>query len=346
MKRIVICADGTWNKPEKDPDKDIATNVLRTARAIKPVASDGTEQVVFYDWGLGSYHASVTAGAFGDGINKNIQDNYRFIVQNYKPGDELYFFGFSRGAYTVRSLAGFINNCGILRRPHARRIAAAYEDIYKNTKLKPSGKKSREFRAKYSVQPDVKIRFVGVWDTVGALGIPIRMLGFMNEKHLFHDAQIGRNIEIARHALAIDERRDDFAPTIWEPNAGMDLQQVWFAGVHSDVGGGYKADKRGRLLSDIPLEWMLQEAGATRDGVKGLEFEPHLRRRLKGDVRADQNESYEGFIKVMGEKVRGMKKRRDLSLHSSVKERWEKRKSYRPDNLKKFVKKYGWGQLA
>ncbi len=344
MKRIVICADGTWNKPEKNLKKDIPTNVLRVARAIKPVASDGTEQVVFYDWGLGSYHDSVTAGAFGDGINKNIQDNYRFIVQNYNPGDELYFFGFSRGAYTVRSLAGFINNCGILRRPHANRITPAYNDIYKNTKIKPRDKKSRDFRAKYSVQPYVKIRFIGVWDTVGALGVPISVLGFMNDKHLFHDTQIGSNIEIARHALALDEVRDDFQPTIWKRNKGLDLQQVWFAGVHSDVGGGYKADKKGRLLSDIPLEWMMQEAGAKRDGIAGLEFEPHIRRRLKGDPRAEQNESYEGFIKMMGKKIREIPK--STTLHSSVKTRWEKQKRYRPDNLKAFVKKHGWGQLA
>lgn len=335
MKRIVICADGTWNKPEEDPEKDTSTNVLRVARAIKPVASDGIQQVVFYDWGLGSYHSSVTAGGFGQGINKNIQDDYRFIVQNYDPDDELYFFGFSRGAYTVRSLAGFMNNCGILKRTDAKRIASAYEDVYKDPKLHPRDKKSVEFREKYSVVLDPRIHFVGVWDTVGALGVPIRMLGFMNEKHLFHDNKIGPNIDYARHALAIDERRDDFEPTIWKTRAGMDLAQVWFAGVHSDVGGGYAPDKKKRLLSDIPLEWMMDEASKA-----GLEFEPHLARGLKGSHRADQNESYEGLMRLMGERVRKIPK--STFIHSSVKDRWEARTKYRPDNLDKFVKKHGW----
>lgn len=118
MKRIVICADGTWNRPEKDPE-DQPTNVLKLARAVKPVASDGIAQQVFYDWGLGSYHDTVVASTTGRGINKNIMGNYRYLVQNYAPGDEIYLFGFSRGSYTVRSLCGLINNCGILKRPDA-----------------------------------------------------------------------------------------------------------------------------------------------------------------------------------------------------------------------------------
>ena len=109
-KRIVICADGTWNRPEKDPQKEWPTNVLRMARAIKPVADDGVVQQVFYDWGVGSYHDVLYAGITGQGVQKNIMDAYRYIVQNYTPGDELFFFGFSRGAYTVRSLCGMINN--------------------------------------------------------------------------------------------------------------------------------------------------------------------------------------------------------------------------------------------
>ena len=100
MKNIVICADGTWNRPEEDLAKDHPTNVLKIARAIAPVSEDGAEQVVFYDWGLGSYHDGLVAGAFGKGINKNIQDCYRFIVQNYSLGDRLFFFGFSPVSYT------------------------------------------------------------------------------------------------------------------------------------------------------------------------------------------------------------------------------------------------------
>ncbi len=141
-KRIVICADGTWN----DPEDENPTNVLRLARAVKPVASKGVKQVVFYDWGVGSYYAKVRGGISGLGMMKNIQDGYRFIVQNYKPGDELYFFGFSRGAYTVRSLAGFIYNCGILKREHARLIQKAF-DLYKDRKIHPESAASSKFRS-------------------------------------------------------------------------------------------------------------------------------------------------------------------------------------------------------
>ena len=115
-KRIVVCADGTWNRPEKNLKEDVPTNVIRLARAVSPVAGDGMPQQVFYDWGLGSYHDEWSAGTMGSGIHKNIMDGYRYIVQNYSPGDELFLFGFSRGAYTVRSLCGLINNCGILKR--------------------------------------------------------------------------------------------------------------------------------------------------------------------------------------------------------------------------------------
>ena len=126
-KRIVVCADGTWNRPEKNVNEDVPTNVLRIARAIKPDDGNAVPQQVFYDRGLGSYHDQVTAGVTGKGIHKDIMDGYRYIVQNYSPGDELFFFGFSRGAYTVRSLCGLLNNCGIVKRADARLIQRAFD---------------------------------------------------------------------------------------------------------------------------------------------------------------------------------------------------------------------------
>lgn len=115
MKHIVICADGTWQSPESDT----ATHVLRLAESVAPVSASGVPQVVYYDWGVGSDGDRLSGGITGKGIDKNIQDCYRFVVHNYAPGDALYLFGFSRGAYTVRSLAGLIRNCGILRPEHA-----------------------------------------------------------------------------------------------------------------------------------------------------------------------------------------------------------------------------------
>ena len=188
MKRIVICADGTWNRPEQNLAKDAPTNVLKLARAIKP-EHDGVEQVVFYDWGVGSDVDPVAGGLFGAGIDKNIQDAYRFIVQNFESGDELYFFGFSRGAYTVRSLAGFIRNCGILRRTHAQLIHSAFE-LYRDRGKHPDSVTARRFRKRCGCGHQPRIRFIGAWDTVGALGVPVSVLGFLNENHLFHDTEL------------------------------------------------------------------------------------------------------------------------------------------------------------
>ena len=133
MANIVVCADGTWNRPEEDLEADFPTNVLRLAQAVKPTSGD-TKQHVFYDWGLGAYHDKLLGGGIGRGIHKNILDGYRYIVQNYAPRDKLYLFGFSRGAYTVRALCGLINNCGILKRADARLIPKLGAD----TKAQPS----------------------------------------------------------------------------------------------------------------------------------------------------------------------------------------------------------------
>ena len=337
MKRIVICADGTWNRPEQDIEKDFPTNVLKIARSVEPVCSrDGVEQVVFYDWGIGSYYDSKVGGATGRGINKNVQDSYRFIVQNYDPGDQLYFFGFSRGAYTVRSLAGFMNNCGVLQRKHANRIHEAFE-LYKSP-IKPDGRKSVRFRKDYACDLDVRIRFVGVWDTVGALGIPLSFAGLLNDKHHFHDNKIGPNIDFARHALAIDEKREDFEPTIWKRRPGLDLLQVWFAGVHTDVGGGYVKPGR-QALSDIPLGWIADEAEAS-----GLALEAHLSKKRRAVATAKLHDSYKGFMKLLGKSRRRIKG--TTRIHSSVKTRYEADSDYRPPYLVKHLKKKGWGDLV
>ncbi len=338
MKRIVICADGTWNRPEQGDD-DRPTNVLKLARAIEPVTHDEdgseVEQVVFYDWGIGSYYGSVSGGATGKGINKNVQDGYRFIVQNYDPGDELYFFGFSRGAYTVRSLSGFIYNCGILERRHANLIHDAFE-LYKSPS-RPDSRTSKRFRKDYSRGEAIRVRFIGVWDTVGALGIPLSFAGFLNDRHHFHDNKIGPNIDCARHALAIDELREDFEPTIWKSRRGLDLKQVWFCGVHTDVGGGYIHPGRA-ALSDIPLAWMMREAREM-----GLGIEQHLDTVLRPSATARLHDSYKGFMKLLGKSRR--KIGRNTRIHASVKERYDRDRKYRPRPLVKYVKKYGWDRL-
>ena len=337
-RRIVVCADGTWNRPERDPDRDVPTNVLRLARAIRPVAGDGAQQQVFYDWGIGSYHDRLIAGATGHGLHKNIMDGYRYIVQNYRPGDEIFLFGFSRGAYTVRGLCGMINNCGILKRPDAALIQKAFDLYRKPGKVHaPRGKNSVEFQNRYSHRSR-EVRFVGVWDTVGAMGIPISFLGLFEDNDEFFDCRAGRNVRSARHALAIDEQRSDFEPTIWWPRKSLDLKQVWFAGAHSDVGGGHVPGPDGASLSYIPLEWMLREASAA-----GLGFESHLMRGLKADPLARLHPSRRNFYRVRRRYDRPIDHGRgEVLIHRSVKRRWERDSSYRPRNLATFIDERGW----
>lgn len=343
MKRIVVCADGTWNRPEEDEKTDIPTNVLRVARAIQPTAKDGVSQQVFYDWGVGSSYDKIIGGATGRGLHKNIMDDYRYLVQNYSPGDQVFLFGFSRGAYTIRSLCGMLNNVGLVKRPDARLIQAAF-DHYKRPGKKhaPDGAASVAFRKNHA-HPEFRIAFVGVWDTVGAMGIPFSFLGLFEDKDEFYDAKIGPNISIARHALAIDELREDFEATVWTPRPGLDLKQVWFAGAHSDIGGGYDPDKDGKTLGDNALQWMIEEAGAA-----GLTTEPHLEKSLEPSPLATVHLSRRSFYRVKEKYYRPIDHGLgDVLIHDSVKKRYEADAKYRPLNLETYLSKTGgWGKLV
>jgi uncharacterized protein (DUF2235 family) len=165
-KRLIVCCDGTWNFA----DQDSKTNVIKVARAI-PKKADGVEQRVYYSPGVGTRRwESLRGGAFGMGLSSNVMDAYRFLIDAYEPGDELYLFGFSRGAFTARSLAGLIRNAGILRQENAHRIKDAWR-LYHDRNEKPNGTASELFRGTYAYETGV--HFIGVWDTVGSLGIPV-----------------------------------------------------------------------------------------------------------------------------------------------------------------------------
>ena len=190
-----------------------------------------------------------------------MRSGYRFLVENYEPGDELYFFGFSRGAFTARSTAGLVRNSGILRAAHVDRIKDAYA-LYRarGRRSHPRGIEAQIFRQMYS-HPDPEIHFVGVWDTVGALGHPDRRRAHAvdRKRWSFHDTTLSSHVRFAFQALAIDEQRGPFRPTLWEQQegaTGQTLEQLWFAGVHSDVGGGYSDPG----LAEIPLLWMVERA--------------------------------------------------------------------------------------
>lgn len=334
MKRIIICADGTWNSPEKNLEEDNPTNVLKFARGIAPKDAKGIKQIVFYDWGIGSYHDKLSGGGLGSGLEKNVMDGYRFIVHNYEPGDEIFLFGFSRGAYTVRSLCGLINNCHILKGSEARLIEQAFE-LYKNPDYTPKSEYSVTWRKENSVKDSSRITFIGVWDTVGAMGLPFSFFGLIKDKHLFYDSKLGSNIKTARHALSLDEKRNDFEPTIWNPKRGVDLKQVWFAGVHSDVGGGYEKDTDKSLLSDIPMTWFIKEAQS-----KDLAFEDFLTVSELNPI-SKQHDEYKGAMRFLGKYVRRIPSIKTIPtwVHSSVKERYEK-SDYISVPIENYIKKY------
>jgi uncharacterized protein (DUF2235 family) len=256
MKRIVVCLDGTWNS---DDTQTTDTNVSQIARAIHgSQETGGILQIVLYLRGVGTTGLKMDTlyqGAVGLGVDDNIRSAYQFIAQNYVPGDEIYLFGFSRGSFTARSLAGLITACSILKRQSLGSLPDAWA-YYRSPKPHSPDAFAKQY--KVDVHEGVTIKFVGVWDTVGSLGIPGGLWGFDKSKFAFHDTSPSRIVLNAFHAMAVDEHRRDFTPTYWTgtPPQGTNIIQVWFTGAHSDVGGGYVT----RQLADIPLVWMAQQA--------------------------------------------------------------------------------------
>ncbi len=270
-KKLVVLCDGTWNTPTQAMrGTPCPTNVVKVSVALAPQDRQGREQRQCYRKGVGNNRwERLRGGAFGLGLSEEVKAAYRFLMDNYEPGDELYFLGFSRGAYTVRSAVGLVRNSGILRRDQADRVDDAFA-LYRARELPPTHQESARFRQNHS-HPSTRIRFMGVWDTVGALGIPVTgnlVADLVNRRWQFHDTQLSSHVEAAFQALAIDERRRPFKPALWvqQPGAqGQRLEQVWFAGDHCDVGGGHTDAG----LSDIALRWMIDRAEQC-----GLTFEP------------------------------------------------------------------------
>ncbi|WP_280362683.1 DUF2235 domain-containing protein [Nocardia wallacei] len=288
MKRLVVCCDGTWGS-ESNP---AVSNVVKIAESVRlGTTLDTGEHVgqrVFYADGPGSqgYLADkLLGGAFGLGLNANLSTMYWQVALNWEPGDEIFVFGFSRGAYTARSLTGMIHRLGLLK-PEAM-IGKQYPKalrIYRQRKRhldEPDPQEWVDFREEHCHYP-VPIKFVGVFDTVGAMGVPL----VTSWRYRFHDMRLSPHVHCARQALAIDERRRIFAPCLWEvtDEAGVEQQradrvkQVWFKGGHTDIGGGH-ADCR---LSDLTLRWMVDEAAA-----QGLKFDRERLEQLMGTPAFD-----------------------------------------------------------
>ena len=380
MKRLVICFDGTWNRL----DAPHPTNVLFTAESVLPVATDGTVQVVYYDEGVGTDGGdSLTGGIFGAGLLRNLSDAYRFIIFNHAPGDEIYIFGFSRGAYTARSLAGLLATSGLVSRRYAGRANEAIARYRKREASQTFHEAMLAFRSQCSPDlcvsddeddwrcrnieghalgtlPLLRVTYLGIWDTVGSLGIPgyIAFANTVNRGFQFHDVSLSPLVDRARHAVAIDERKYDFAPALWdnleELNAlrradpaapDAPYQQVWFPGGHGSVGGG--GERRG--LSDGALVWIW-------DGARqaGLEFDtgPGSRFASLRPTHLEQLENRErAAIGLLGTLLDNLPKGDRLpgpvALHqvsSIARQRWSEApdalpegRPYRPQTLSKLA---------
>ena len=258
-QRLILLFDGTWNDPEDQ------TNVFRLAERIRE-QDDDIRQTFFYDSGVGTGTSDrFMGGVTGHGLSKNLLEGYEWLAKHYNNNDEIWIFGFSRGAYTARSLVGLIRKCGLLRIVTPGLLDKA-EGIYRDKRLSPDCDECQAFRNNYSRAP--RVHFIGVWDTVGALGIPGTNLS-EHGKYSWHDTELSSIVNYAYHAVALDEHRAAYDVPLWtgengqEKPGNLDVEQRWFIGAHANVGGGYGAED---LLADIPFQWMIEKA--TSAGLK------------------------------------------------------------------------------
>lgn len=320
-KRIVYCADGTWDTSEKH------TNVYKLYKSLLV----NSEQMPFYDDGVGSMGLPLqrfVGGAFGTGLWQKIKDGYTRIAHVYEQDDPLYIFGFSRGAYTARSLAGMIVACGLPTKNFSDDLVETAFDAYRDKNNRAQILSKLKDCAMYNP----KITMIGVWETVGSLGIPSLLGGVDPILYGFLDTSLHPCVLNAYHALAIDERRFEFPATLWTspPSPGQTIEQVWFCGVHSDVGGGEPDDFEGATaLSDISLGWMMSKAGAL-----GLQFDPAAQKTytLPLDAKYALDKLHESWTPLWGfPRMRTIDK--NSILADSVVVRCQHDNSWRPANL-------------
>ena len=325
MRHLVVCCDGTWNTPDQE-DEGIPspTNVVRLHGALAELDSAGHAQLRYYHPGVGTdgnWWAKVKGGALGDGLDRNIVSAWRWLCWNFQDGDRIWLFGFSRGAYTVRSLGGLMSRCGLPdlgTLPEAQQWALL-EQLFKQVyRAQPAPAGWEAGHAFHKRPGEARVDFLGVWDTVGALGVPDNMavanLLDDRRKFAFHDTTLSPLVLQARHAVALDERRSSFAPTLWtgtELHPGV--RQIWFPGVHSDVGGGYAETG----LSDGALHWMIEEARG-----QGLAFREGMAAQVRPDFQGILHDSCGGVYKRLRSQPRSAPQLCDANrggrLHDSV----------------------------
>ena len=346
-KNILIFSDGTGQEGGEGNN----TNVYKLFQMVE----DRTDaQIAFYDAGLGTGWRKLTGNAVGAGISRNILECYQFLSDHYQWGDRIFLFGFSRGATTVRSLAGFVSWFGIL--PHSRPdLAKKAWKIYRTS----SGDTRRTEANKFLEQNTTtwcNIDFLGVWDTVEALGLPFKAADAIWDripflKHSFHDLRISKCVNNAFHALAIDEDRAPFRPTPWQThvngesvlgdvlfdprdgdeseqaantkqgNTKQTVRQVWICGVHTDVGGGYAETG----LSDISLTWMIDRATDRALLKHPLRLFPHnsvtIDEQIEGVIHSERDTWAKQRLFPEGRRTWDPKKAGQPVIHASVLER-------------------------
>jgi uncharacterized protein (DUF2235 family) len=329
-KRIVLLFDGTWN------NKEDRTNVTRMKECLDSTGEDDPRQPFFYDSGVGTHwYDKFTGGAFGRGLSINIRQGYQWLSRKHVDGDEIFVFGFSRGAYTARSLVGLIRKCGLLNSPTEDLVGKAY-DLYRDKNLHPDSDETRAFRAKFS--REVRVKFIGVWDTVGALGIPVSHVPFSRDYYRWHDTELSKIVDFAYHAVAVDEHREDYQVTLWSKTKpeNKDVEQRWFIGAHSNVGGGYDNDP----LPNLSMSWLQRKAASC-----GLGFSAKVNAGAE-DHLAKVTDSFASFFFGL---YRLFKQRRHRPLGTGANEtvdesvwrRWKADAKYRPVSLSQHPDKPG-----
>ena len=358
-KRLAVFLDGTWN------DEGDNTSVWRLRSLCASADADGMQQLIFYDTGLGTtIGEKIRGGVYGFGIDDHVKRAYEWLVENYNDGDDIFIFGFSRGAFTARCLAGLISICGIARPGTplgVGQLYARYGSVDRNHQsirslfeAKTKGVHAnlgREENWLLQYSRPTEILMIGVWDTVAAIDWPGAT------KHDFLDPNLRRDMKNAFHALAIDEHRHRFAPTLWTqsspsgpPKIERDysvVEQRWFVGAHANIGGGYPSD----LLPQVPLQWIAEKAShlglALRDEVT---VEPKAAQDpvadsysgfLHGTYRLASREYFRPIGDPIVERDGFFIQAINETIDKSVFDRWRADPKYRPPNLAAWSERRG-----
>ena len=332
MKKLIVCVDGTWNSPSMEDNGEPApTNVFKFYRALEDGCDD---QCAYYHTGIGTEKGrvgNILDGAFGGSLEDHIRDVYLWLAERYEEEDQIFLLGFSRGAFTVRCVASMLKRPGLVvlgsdKRLQAKReaVGRAYEAYADRDQEAEVHLPDDEFHDDGEAVP---VQFLGVWDTVGALGIPdelefTNLLFDRKDRWEFHDTVLGENVKTARHAMALDEIRASFTVSRWDPSSfagkDKDVKEKWFPGVHGDIGGGYQDSS----LADLALEWMIDEAEQA-----GVRFRNNVREQVQGCPLGVMHQSYKGVFAAFRSRPRRapMVVGSEPSLDQSVIERQQAR---------------------